>query len=331
MRTAILGAHSQPHRSAMVNLWQSASTRCRAANISPCIQATFPDGVQYFNVGHSNLRQEVLAAVRANPASSITVFIHDVIPVSYPEYSRPEVTKRFSEDLQRVSEMSDIVIYNSRGSRSETETLFSGFGRVPASVVAHLGTDDLPNGQLYENATENPEFVTLGTIEPRKNHAMLLEIWQGFVRNMKPGEIPKLHIIGRRGWNNASVFNMLDTDPTLRNHVFEHNDLADEAVDRLLAHSWGLLFPSFVEGFGLPLIEAARHGVPILCGENDVYREILGDYPLYLNVDNSYAWSQGILERAGRQRESEVERQVRGRSVKLPDWKGHFDRIFRFV
>jgi len=91
------------------------------------------------------------------------------------------------------------------------------------------------------------------------------------------------------------------------------------------------LFPSHVEGFGFPLIEAASMGTPIICGENAIYHEILGDYPLYLNVDNSYLWAKEILERAGRERESEADRQVRAKSITLSSWSTHFDQIFRLI
>ncbi|MBZ0130333.1 MAG: glycosyltransferase, partial [Rhodobacteraceae bacterium] len=289
--------------------------------------------VTYVNVGHSNLRAQVFAAVKSHEKSHIIVLIHDIIPLSYPEYSRPEATARFGADMVRVARLADGVIYNSAATRAEAEQTFAGFGRVPPGMVAHLGLDQdfISQDHRFAAASERPRFHIVGTIEPRKNHMLLLQIWREMLRELPASEVPELHIIGRRGWNNDNVFKILDADPMMGHQVFEHNSMTDAQLGRALASSWGLLFPSHAEGFGLPLIEAAARGIPILCGENTISREVLGDYPLYLNVDNSYAWRQGILGRAGRKRESEADRQTRGGTVSIPDWPSHFDRIFRFI
>ncbi len=316
---------------AVSDVWRLAGMKCSSRDLARCFPRRFESGIQYFNTGHSNLRSVVFDAVETVEQNEKIVFIHDLIPITRPEFSRPEVSARFTADMVRISARADKVIYNSESTRREAESWFAKVGRVPEGVVAHLGLDDPAPGSSPRAAADPPHFIAIGTIEPRKNHALLLEIWQEFNRTLPAEEVPVLHIIGRRGWNNDRVFDILDNDPMIGVTVFEHGKLDDAARDALLAESRALLFPSHAEGFGLPPLEAARLGVPVICGENAIYQEILGDYPLYLPVDKPYLWAKEILERARRLRESEAERQVRGRSVSIPDWNGHFDRIFRFV
>lgn len=318
---------------AVADVWRLAMRRCTGSMLGHEIGDLAGGPVTYVNVGHSNLRAQVFEAVKSHEKSRIIVLIHDIIPLSYPEYSRPEVTKRFRADMVRVARLADGVIYNSAATCAEAEEAFAGFGNVPPGIVAHLGLEAefITQDQGFTTASESQVFHIIGTIEPRKNHLLLLEIWREMLRDLPPGKVPELHIIGRRGWNNENVFKILNDDPMMGHKVFEHNSMSDQQMRHALASSWGLLFPSHAEGFGLPLIEAAACGIPIFCGENAISREVLGDYPLYLNVDNSYAWKQGILGRAGRTRESARDRQARGRTVSIPDWPSHFDRIFRFI
>jgi glycosyltransferase involved in cell wall biosynthesis len=327
----ILPKSNPVHQAAVSDVWRLAIAKSSGKGLAKALVGLFSGGVHYYNVGHSNIRQLVFEAVTECLDSNIIVLIHDLIPVTYSDFSTADTTKKFNVSLKITSELAGRVIYNSKSTQQEAEAEFARLGRVPPGLAAHLGVDLVAPPNMGEIGSNTTTFISLGTIEPRKNHVLLLEIWQGFVRTMHPDQIPELHIIGRRGWNNDKVFSILDNDPMMGKHVFEHNDLSDEAVRSRLAQCRALLFPSFVEGFGLPLIEAAALGVPIICGENDIYREILGDYPLYLNVDNFYLWEKEILERAGRNRDSEAERQGRARTVKIPTWDEHFDRIFRFV
>jgi glycosyltransferase involved in cell wall biosynthesis len=318
-------------QAAISDIWRLATARCTSRDLVTCIRKQFPAGTTYFNVGHSNLREKVFSAIKSHTNSSIIILIHDIIPLTYSEYSTPSTAQNFRSSMQLVARMADKVIYNSKATQIDAEQYFSNLGRVPPGISAHLGIDPLAIPQIVDNPPKTPQFVILGTIEPRKNHALLLEIWRGYIKTLASTETPTLHIIGKRGWKNTGVFNILDNDPMMDKHVFEHNNLDDKVTRQMLAASHALLFPSFAEGFGLPLIEAAAMGVPIICGDNAIYRELLGDYPLYLNVDNSYVWSKRILGRAGRKRESDAERQVRASKVKIPTWDQHFDQIFRFV
>jgi glycosyltransferase involved in cell wall biosynthesis len=318
-------------QSAISEVWRSAVLKSSERQFKKCMQANFGSGVQYFNVGHSNLRRGVLSAISNNTSSEIVVFIHDVIPITSSDFSSTETNENFELSISLVAEYADKIIYNSTSTQRAAEAQFVRLGCVPPGISAHIGVEPKFGTTHIQAPNIKPNFVILGTIEPRKNHALLLSIWQGFEKTVEPSQIPILHIVGKRGWKNSGVFSKLDNDPLIGKTVFEHNNLSDLAMREMLAQSWGLLFPSHAEGFGLPLIEAAALGIPIICGENDIYREILGDYPLYLNVDNSYLWSKRILGRAGRNRESEADRHMRAGKVKIPTWNEHFDQIFRFV
>jgi len=319
-------------RAALVAVWRRASEKCQERHLAHCLKEVFHEPIRYFNVGHSNLRQTVFSAVHSLNGSEIIVLIHDIIPILYPEFTRTKITARFHDDMRRVAASADRVIYNSTQTRQDAEALFRDFGSVPNGIECHLGVDDAVSApETFPDPSKTANFVILGTIEPRKNHALLLSIWSKLSQMLPSGQVPRLHLIGRRGWGNENVFSILDSDCKVMKHVSEHNVFSDSQARSCLQQSWGLLFPSFAEGFGLPLVEAARLGLPIICGDSHVYHEILGDYPVYLNVDNSYLWEKEILERAGRHRESGADRQKRAQSVMLPDWDAHFDRIFRFI
>ncbi|MGR3466504.1 MAG: glycosyltransferase family 1 protein, partial [Shimia sp.] len=159
-----------------------------------------PPGTLYLNVGHSNLSTRVLRAWRAVEGARSAVLIHDVIPLSHPQFSRPEATARFAKLLEVVRRSAEHVIYNSVDTQYATEGLWAGQSH-PPGLVAHLGVA-LPDPKEMPLPPQ-PYFVTVGTIEPRKNHALLLDIWAR-------GERSPLVIAGGRGWRNEGVFARLD-------------------------------------------------------------------------------------------------------------------------
>nr|WP_237442515.1 glycosyltransferase family 1 protein [Saccharibacter sp. 17.LH.SD] len=140
-----------------------------------------------------------------------------------------------------------------------------------------------------------PYFVCLSTIEPRKNHLLLLLLWRRMIEQLG-NTVPVLVIIGKRGWENENVVDLLERCPTLENHVIECQALSDTDVHAILCGSKGLLFPTFVEGFGLPVSEALARGVPVLCSDIPVLREVGGNVAEYLDPLNGQAWQEAVAD-----------------------------------
>ena len=172
----------------------------------------------------------------------------------------------------------------------------------------------------------SPYFVMLGTIEPRKNHLLLLNVWRALVQ--RDGErAPRLVIVGQRGWECEQVLDLLDRCEALRGFVLERQGCDDTELATLLAHAQALLFPSFAEGYGMPMVEALAAGVPVLASDLPVFREVAGDVPEYLDPLDGPGWIRAIDDYAhtdGARRRAQL---ARMHGWQAPTWETHFDQV----
>ncbi|MFG6581783.1 glycosyltransferase family 4 protein [Sulfitobacter sp. 1A12779] len=300
------------------DLRRLAVARCVPAGLPATLSRHLPPGFAYLNVGHSNLTDRVLGAVKQARGRS-AVLIHDVIPLEYPAYQRPGSVAPFRARIDRVSAQADLVIYNSQDTRQRSEAQMRG--RIPLAVVAHLGVD-LPAPDAGELPVglppERPYFVVVGTIEPRKNHGFLLDLWQ----KMGP-DAPLLLICGARGWNNSAVFDRLDRLPK-NGPVQELANLDDKGLAALVQGAAGMLFPSHAEGFGLPPAEALSLGTRVLCNDLPVLHEVLGDKAVYAPLSEPYSWIRTIEEWA-----ASVPDPRPATTFIAPTWAEHFKTVLK--
>jgi glycosyltransferase involved in cell wall biosynthesis len=134
---------------------------------------------------------------------------------------------------------------------------------------------------------------------------------------------PQLVIIGRRGWENENIIDMIERCQVLQGVVEEHNVMSDDDVRSLLLGARALLLPSFAEGFGLPLAEALALGVPAICSDINALREVGGDVPEFLDPLDGPAWMQAIEDytRAdSTRRDAQLQRL---QAWQAPTWPAH--------
>jgi len=301
--------------------------RCLPLGLRRMLSQHLPSRSSYVNVGHSNLSDRVLKAVRRALNGQIAVLIHDTIPLDFPHFQRAGTVPRFGDLLRQVQRYAGLILCNSAQTQADVIRHMSPLGQVPDTIVAPLGVDvHRPDMQatLPIGFDENrPCFVTIGTIEPRKNHMFLLDLWTELQADYPADQMPQLVICGTRGWNNDAVFARLENDPMMGRHIFEMPNLTDGEIAAVLLRVNGALFPSHAEGFGLPPAEALALGVPTICNTLEIYREILCDYPVYASVEDRYLWRQEIRKLASGQ----VNGQLRNTGFQPLSWQEHFKGV----
>jgi glycosyltransferase involved in cell wall biosynthesis len=279
-------------------------------------------------VSHHHLaRAYTVKRVQRTLGARTVCLIHDLLPIDYPEYFKSGWERRYRRLAGNVGRYFDAVIANSESTaRSLRAYLKSG---PQASVLrptvrtAQLGVRAFPRTDTTsDQAARRPYFVVLGTIEPRKNHLLLLNLWARLASDV--AETPRLMVIGARGWENEQVVDMLERSCRLRGLVEEHNGLSDGAVGALLHGARALLLPSLAEGFGLPLAEALASGVPAICSDIPVFREVGRDVPEYLDPLDLRAWSDAVLEYSRPDSSSRAAQVRRLSHWRAPHWMNHF-------
>ena len=287
-------------------------------------------GRPYFNIGHTGLDDPMLRRWLLTADVCPIYLVHDLIPLSHPEFCRPGERKRHDQRMRTVLETASGLIGNSQA----TLDALAQFGLAerlprPPQLAAWLGSTSFDK-PLRPILPGRPTFVVLGTIEARKNHLLLLNIWLRLITRFG-ASAPRLLIIGQRGWEAAEVISMLDGDETLRGHVVEISGCSDFELAGHLSTARALLFPSLAEGYGLPLIEALGLGVPVIASDLPVLHEIGQELPMFLSPVDEPGWEAAILDFADATSPARAVQLDRISTFRPPSWADHFAAVERWL
>ena len=286
--------------------------------LSKELSRQLPRGFHYVNVGHTHLTSPLFRRLRSGGAKTASVLLHDTIPLDRPGLQTAKSVRRFRRRFDAATKNADQIIANSAYT-AERVRHWSGRSAAKLPIrVAHLGVDPAPDGPPVTSST--PYFVQLGTIEPRKNHEMILDIWDSF--GDQPN-IPHLHIIGRWGWMAEALKERLRTNGQLNRSIFHHEFMGDEEVAAYIRGAQALLFPSLVEGFGYPLFEAMQMNTPVICPPLPAFKELAPEGPLYTESRDVKAWAQQIKRLA----DAGSDKIDFSTKVRIPRWDEHFEWV----
>lgn len=282
------------------------------------------------NVVHSGLDSADYAERVRRYGLRPLYFLHDLIPMSFPEYGRPGEAERHRRRLSTMLTTARGLIVNSSATGQELEAYAASLGvAVPPWIEAHLAPPGFPS-PTAERPIPEPYFVVLGTIEPRKNHLLLLKLWRQWVDRLGR-DIPRLVVIGQRGWECEQVADMLERCEALQGIVVELPECDDAALANWLRHAQALLFPSFAEGYGIPLVEALSLGTPVIASHLPVFRELAHDIPEYLDPLDGMGWRQAILDYAMNDSPRRTAQVARMAAWQAPVWPAHFEKVEAFM
>ena len=309
-----------------------ASAGSRAYRVATAWKGRVKQGA-FFGISHSLLgRSAYLEALASHPKLKRVFFIHDTIPCDYPEYCREHEGAKHLLRLRNSFRYGTHLIVNSdyTARRLEQWRINLGSPELPVEVIP-IGVDEGVLRHAGYSAppfpAQRPYFVVLGTIEPRKNHALLIHLWRDFVDHLPPAEVPELLIVGKRGWDNEMVFRQLDRCEALRGHVKEMNGVLDDELWPLLKGARAMLFPSFAEGWGMPLVEALTLGVPVIGSDIPPFREAGQGVPELIQPLDGREWGRMILDYAAKHSDARTAQVTRLEKYTPPTWKHHFEKV----
>ena len=213
------------------------------------------------------------------------VVVHDLVPITHPETVGDGVTTEFTLWIKQALRQQARFLSVSNTVATQVGRYLAGltaqgFPAVPAPPRGfHLGSElDLsdpsrtprPQVQAVFDGDEHV-FIAVGSIEPRKNHRYLLDAFDLYWR---AGGTGKLAIIGRVGWKTEDLVARITGHPLYGQRLFLLRDIDDSELAHAYSAASALVIASIAEGFGLPVVEAFQRGLPVLCSDIPVFREI---------------------------------------------------------
>jgi glycosyltransferase involved in cell wall biosynthesis len=224
---------------------------------------------------------------------SVKFIVYDLLPVLLPQVFIMGAADLHSKWLKAIAQCDGAICI----SRAVSDELHDWFrANVPdrhtkfAIDWFHLGADvenSLPTFGVPPDSDvvlnligTRPSFLMVGTIEPRKGHAQVLEAFQQL---WQAGYDVNLVIVGKQGWMMESLIERIRVHPELNQRLFCLKGISDEYLEKIYAASTCLIAASFGEGFGLPLIEAAQHKLPIIARDIPVFREVAKEHAYYFS------------------------------------------------
>jgi alpha-1,2-rhamnosyltransferase len=226
----------------------------------------------------------------------VAFVIYDILPITHSEFVTPNFTRMFTEWFDKVCRNADLLLAISGTVRDQLRSLFGFNGDFrpqgsPQIESFRLGAElDMwrsdayvrpPVRTAFEPSSGPPPYLMVGTLEPRKNHLTVLD---AFDHLWERGSDVRLVVVGRLGWKFDAVEQRLLTHPRFGRDLYWFPDLSDTELGHCYRHAKATIFASWVEGYGLPIVEGLQHGLPVIASDLPVHREVAGNFAAYFDA-----------------------------------------------
>lgn len=258
----------------------------------------FSDGDTIVSVGQNIGSGETHAygVIKKSISFKLKVLCHDLMPLNYSKFCFEKHTRLFSKYISDCVKCVDSYYCNSTFTKNELLDFYKGQRKQPPNMqVINLGCD-LYKKDFIQNSLSNISFLInesyvlfVSTIEVRKNHKLIYEM---YLKLLEEGvkDLPKVYFVGRRGWLVESLLDKLDNDPRIKDKILILNNISDSELVQLYKNCKFTLFPSFIEGYGLPIAESLSFGKYCISSNRGSMPEVGGDYIDYADPSDLDEW-----------------------------------------
>lgn len=218
--------------------------------------------------------------------------IHDINFEHHPEDLPEMYSKYLRKYFPKFAQKADHIITVSQYSKTDIQETYD----IPSSKisVAHNGVNTAftPQPESLKAMTRkkytqgNPYFLFVGALHPRKNVSTLLKAFDEFKKITRNNL--SLVIVGAKYWGNEDMEKIYE-HMTFKNKVIFTDHVPQSELIRIMGSAEALIYPSYYEGFGIPIIEAMRSGTPVICSDATVHPEIAGEAALFFKPHDTDA------------------------------------------
>ena len=263
----------------------------------------------------------------------VGLIVHDIIPLTHPDFFPFPIVKRFNNWFEQAVKHVDFFIGNSEVTQNEVKKYlrknyphYLGHGRIGSFFLGctmdNISKDSSVGSGLKKLFQRSNVYISVGTIEPRKNHQYLLDafdlVWTQFPK-------ATLCIIGKIGWLSEQIINRIKKHPLFKKNLFMFNQVSDTELDYCYRHSRVLTFPSHTEGFGLPIVEALGYGLPVLASDIAIHREVGKDFCTYFDISNPASLAKIVIDI---EKTGQMPKVRNNNEYKLPTWEDSCRELF---
>lgn len=212
----------------------------------------------------------------------VVSLVHDLVPFFMPELYWPGFPESYRKCITELVGSSDVVLVYSENTRRDLYKWIPEADDRPVFRL-HLGAELSGGGaERPEQFPDGSYVLCVGTIQPRKNHALLLMAWRQLLLR-RPDDCPRLVLVGKKGWNSDDLMYFFTNNPFLSERVTIVEQPTDAGLQWLYQHAWLTIYPSLYEGWGLPIVESLAVGKLCLSSDSSSMPEAGGDLAEYFS------------------------------------------------
>ena len=244
----------------------------------------------------------------------VVVTVHDLsfehLPETFNRRSRMQLKLTVRRSARRATQIITLSEYSRRDIVSTYGIMPERVTVTPAAAASHLApvTDEAELKRVRNTyGIDGDYLLSLSSIQPRKNLTRLIAGYER-LRRSRPNSSPRLVLAGKRGWRDSAIFRMAKQSAFAADIIFTGYVL-EEDLAALYTGALCFVYPSYFEGFGLPITEAMQCGVPVIAGDRTSLPEVVGDAGLLVDPFDEQAIATAIghlVENPGRREELRV-------------------------